>query len=89
VVHSFLRTEPCPWASRYDASVIASHTPNYGFKYNAARDGHEVDEERMEVVRHIIRMIGAEGCILYRPRWILENAGVPTGCGEDWIGCES
>ena len=25
--------------------MIAIHTPNYGFKYNASRDGYEVDEE--------------------------------------------
>jgi site-specific DNA recombinase len=44
-----------------EGKVIAIHTPNDGFKYNATRDGYEVDEERMEVVRRIVRMIGAEG----------------------------
>jgi site-specific DNA recombinase len=30
--------------------VIALSAPNYGFRYNAARDGYEVDEEAMTVV---------------------------------------
>src|SRR5919202_1675650 len=34
-----------------EGKIIAIHTPNYGFRYNAARDGYEVDKEAMEVVR--------------------------------------
>src|ERR671921_2006279 len=30
-----------------EGKVVAGHTPNYGFRYNAARDGYEVDEEKM------------------------------------------
>src|ERR671938_1959732 len=43
-----------------EGKVIAIHTPNYGFKYNASRDGYEVDKEAMRVVRSIFRMIGEE-----------------------------
>src|ERR671912_76340 len=53
--------------------VIASHTPNYGFKYNATRDGYEVDEEAMQVVRSIFRMIGEERSTLYRAKRELER----------------
>ena len=51
-----------------EGKVIASHTPNYGFKYNATRDGYEVDEEAMQVVRSIFRMIGEERSTLYRAK---------------------
>lgn len=61
--------------------VIAVHTPNYGFKYNAVRDGYEVDEERMMVVRRIIQLIGAEGYTLNAVKKTLEREGVPTPNG--------
>src|SRR5215203_1822821 len=48
-----------------EGKVIAIHTPNYGFRYNATRDGYEVDEEAMRVVRRIFRMIGSERRTLY------------------------
>jgi hypothetical protein len=32
---------------------------------NATRDGYEVDEERMAVVRHAFRMVGVEGAGIY------------------------
>ena len=43
-----------------EGKVIASHTPNYGFKYNATRDGYEVDGEAMQVVQNIFRMISED-----------------------------
>jgi site-specific DNA recombinase len=61
--------------------VIAVRVPNYGFKYNEERDGYEVDEERMEIVRGIIRMIGTEGSTLYAVKRALERQGVPTANG--------
>ena len=61
--------------------VIAIYTPNYGFKYNETRDGYEVDEERMEIVRRIVRMIGDEGRTLYAVKRSLEREGVPTLSG--------
>ncbi len=65
-----------------EGKVIASHTPNYGFKYNATRDGYEVDEEAMQVVRSIFRMIGEERSTLYRAKRELERAGIPTASGS-------
>jgi DNA invertase Pin-like site-specific DNA recombinase len=65
-----------------EGKVIASHTPNYGFKYNAARDGYEVDEAAMRVVRSIFRMIGEERLTFYRAKRELERAGIPTASGS-------
>jgi site-specific DNA recombinase len=49
-----------------EGKVIAIHTPNYGFKYDATRDGYEVDENAMQVVRRIFRMIGEERATLHK-----------------------
>jgi site-specific DNA recombinase len=65
-----------------EGKVIASHTPNYGFKYNATRDGYEVDEEAIQVVRNIFRMIGEERYTLYKTKRELEHAGIPTASGS-------
>jgi site-specific DNA recombinase len=64
-----------------EGKVIAIHTSNYGFRYNERRDGYEIDEERMKVVRRIVRMIGAEGRTLYAVKRTLEKEGVPTPNG--------
>jgi site-specific DNA recombinase len=61
--------------------VIALSAPNYGFRYNAARDGYEVDEEAMTVVHSIFRMVGAEGRTLHAAKRALETEGVPTPSG--------
>jgi hypothetical protein len=34
---------------------------DYGFKYNATRDGYLVDEEVISVVKRVFHMIGVEG----------------------------
>jgi site-specific DNA recombinase len=61
-----------------EGKVIASHTPNYGFNYNATRDGYEVDEGAMQVVRRIFRMIGKERSTLYKAKRELERASIPS-----------
>jgi hypothetical protein len=43
-----------------------------------SRDGHEVDEEQMAIVRHVFRMVGTEGATLYAVRKALEAAGVSS-----------
>ncbi len=48
-----------------EGKVIAGATPNYGFRYNPARDGYEVDERAMPIVRRIFRMVGTEGASLH------------------------
>jgi site-specific DNA recombinase len=64
-----------------EGKVIALHTPNYGFRYNATRDGYEVDEEAMRVVRRIFSLVGSERRTLYGVKRVLEREGVPTPSG--------
>jgi site-specific DNA recombinase len=64
-----------------EGKVIAIHTPNYGFKYNASRDAYEVDEDAMRVVRRIFRMVGSERRTLYAVKRTLEREGIPTPSG--------
>jgi site-specific DNA recombinase len=60
--------------------ILATHTADYGFRFNAARDGYEVDEEKMTVVKRIFRWIGVEGLAIRRVRKALDDLGVePPG----------
>ena len=61
-----------------EGKVIAGHTPNYGFRYNGARDGYVVHEPEMEVIRRIFRMVGAEGASMHGVCKALDREGVPT-----------
>ena len=54
----------------------------YGFKFNEARDGLVVDEERMAVVRRIYYMIGIERRPIFAVKRTLEAEGVPTATGK-------
>ncbi len=47
-----------------EGKIVAGPAPAYGFRFNDARDGYEVDEEAMAVVGRVFRMIGAEGVSL-------------------------
>ncbi len=64
-----------------EGKVIAGHTPNYGFRYNPARDGYELDESTMPTVRRIFRMVGTEGASLHAVQRFLEREGVPAPKG--------
>src|ERR671914_2787782 len=44
-----------------EGKMLRTSRPDYGFDYNRTRDNYVVDEEKMQVVRRIFRMIGAEG----------------------------
>ncbi len=48
-----------------EGKIVGSHRPRYGFRFNAARDGYEVDEDQMALVRWLFRMVGEEGLTLY------------------------
>ncbi len=65
--------------------LAAAPRPRYGFLYNARRDGYEVDEETMPVVRRIFRLFGEEGTSVHGVRDALEREGVcaPNG-GKRW-----
>jgi site-specific DNA recombinase len=68
-----------------EGKVVAGHTPNYGFRYNASRDNYVVDEEKMAVVRRIFRMVGVEGKTTHSVATTLEREGVPNpGGGPYW-----
>ena len=66
-----------------EGKVIAARQADYGFRYNAARDGYTVHEEEMKVVRRIFRMI-AEGSSVNGTRTTLEAAKVPPPRGALW-----
>ncbi|HET9966227.1 MAG TPA: recombinase family protein [Rubrobacter sp.] len=63
-----------------EGKVVATRSPRYGFKLNAARDAYEVDEEKMAVVRRIFREV-ADGTTLRAIALKLEREGVPTPRG--------
>src|SRR5918995_216046 len=64
----------------HEGKVVAGHSPNFGFRYNAARDGYEVDE-KMAVVRRIFRMVAVEGKSTHNVARTLEQEGVPNPAG--------
>jgi site-specific DNA recombinase len=60
--------------------ILATHTADYGFRFNTARDGYEVDEEKMAVVKRIFQWIGVESWTIRRVRKALDDLGVePPG----------
>jgi site-specific DNA recombinase len=60
--------------------VIAARLPDYGFKYNETRDGYEVVEEQMAVVRRIFAEL-ASGASNNAVANALDREGVPTPSG--------
>ena len=68
-----------------EGKVIAGARPNYGFRYNAARDNYVVDECSMPTIERIFRMIGAEGQTMHAVKRAFEREGVrpPLG-GKYW-----
>ena len=64
-----------------EGKIIGGHTPDYGFRYNAARNNYVVDENAMQIVRRIFYMVGVEGQALYAVKKALERDGInsPTG----------
>jgi site-specific DNA recombinase len=56
--------------------ILATHTADYGFRFNAARDGYEVDEEKMAIVKRIFRWIGVEGWTIRRVRKTLDDLSI-------------
>jgi site-specific DNA recombinase len=63
-----------------EGKVVATRSPRYGFKLNAARDCYEVDEEKMALIRRIFREV-ANGTTLQAIALKLEREGVPTPQG--------
>jgi site-specific DNA recombinase len=68
-----------------EGKVIAGSQPDYGFKYNAARDGYEVDEKTMPLIRRIFRMVTVDGLHLNTIRRTFEREGLsPPNRGRYW-----
>ncbi|MDP9478540.1 MAG: recombinase family protein [Actinomycetota bacterium] len=65
-----------------EGKVVGATKPNFGFRFNEARDGYRVYEEEMRVVRRIFRMVGEEGQALNAVKRALEAEGVPTPSGK-------
>src|SRR5215218_9014891 len=65
-----------------EGKVLAGRRPKYGFKLNATRDGYEVDEEDMRVVRRIFEMVGIESLGLHAVRRALEREGEKSPDGK-------
>jgi len=65
-----------------EGKVIGNQKPNLGFRYDEGRNGLEVDEETMPVVREIFRVIGAEGQPIYAAKKELERHGISTPYGK-------
>jgi site-specific DNA recombinase len=61
--------------------LVACPQPDYGFRYNETRDGYEVDEVRMALVRRIFKMVGVEGMTLSAVARRLEAEGIPAPRG--------
>src|SRR5215210_7822805 len=66
--------------------LVASPQLDYGFRYNGARDGYEVDELRMALVRRVFRMVGVEGMTLNAVGARLQAEGIPAPRGGDALG---
>lgn len=64
-----------------EGKIIGSYRANYGFLVNESKDGYEVDEEKMAVVRRIFRMLALEGASLNSIIRKLEAEGVPNPSG--------
>src|ERR671921_1470321 len=64
-----------------EGKLVACPQSDYGFRYNDARDGYEVDEVRMALVRRIFRMVGVEGMTLNAVAGRFEAEGIPAPRG--------
>jgi site-specific DNA recombinase len=65
-----------------EGKIIATKRPHFGYRYNASRDGYEVDDETMAVVRRIFRMVGTEGVAIRGVKRIFEREGLSTPEGK-------
>ena len=69
-----------------EGRIVAVTAPNYGFRFNPSRDGYEVDEEKMRVVRRIFYMVGVERRALNAVKRVLEAEKIPTPTGKRrWV----
>jgi len=67
-----------------EGKIVAGPVPNYGFKFDAAKEDYVVYEPEMSVVRRVCHMVGIEGLTLYAVAKMLEREGVPTATGGNY-----
>ena len=68
-----------------EGKVVAVHRPPYGFRYNDARDNYVVDDESMQIIARIFRMVGAEGHTMCATRLAFNREGIrPPSGGSYW-----
>jgi hypothetical protein len=70
-----------------EGKLVACPQPDYGFRYNDARDGYEVDPPRMALIQRIFRMIGVEGMTLNAVARRFEAEGIPSPGGKRFWNC--
>jgi site-specific DNA recombinase len=69
-----------------EGRIVAVTVPNYGFRFNATRDGYEVYEDKMRVVRRIFYMVGVEKRALNAVKKTLEAEQIPSPtCKKCWV----
>jgi site-specific DNA recombinase len=66
-----------------EGKVIIARRPRYGFKPNERRDGYEIDEPQMHIVRRIFRM-AVEGMSFKAIKHVFEREGIPTPQGAEF-----
>ena len=69
-----------------EGKVVPGSRANYGFRLNDDRTNYVVDEERMQVVRCVVRM-AAEGTAVQGIKRALGAEGVPTATGGPYWHC--
>jgi site-specific DNA recombinase len=67
-----------------EGKVVGSHTADYGFRFNASRDGYEVDENTMPVVLRIFHLAGVEGLRVHAIKKRFDAESIPTPRGARW-----
>ena len=69
-----------------EGKIVATKHPTYGFRYNASRDGYEVDQETIAIIARIVRMVGTEGIAIRGVKRIFEREGLRSPQGKDRWG---
>ena len=66
-----------------EGKLIIARRPRYGFKPNEGRDGYEIDEAQMQVVRRIFGM-AVEGMSFNAMKRVFEREGISTPQGAEF-----
>jgi site-specific DNA recombinase len=64
-----------------EGKIVASHTPHYGFRYNAARTNYVIYEEEMRIVRRIFELVGTQGVPMRAVKRELAATSIPAPKG--------